>query len=79
MRIVCGSCGGESTYPFKCPFSMPTRCPYCREYWWNHGPLPTKNLEHARNLVEAIHYFLDPANAAEIAELKFVIQLELDE
>ena len=78
MRIVC-TCGGESTYPFNRTFNLPRRCPFCDVDWWNpYGPL-TNALTHARNLALAVHYFLDPTYAAEVAELKFKIQLELDE
>ena len=69
---------GESAYPFNCTFDVPDRCPYCRKEWWDKDVSLTNVVAHARNLAQAVHYFMDPNYAAEVAGLKFGIRLEID-
>ena len=78
MRIVCGHCNGESSYPFTVDFDIPGSCPYCCHEWWDKRGHATKAKLHAINLARAIHYFLDPRNVVEMEELAFELQLEIN-
>ena len=79
MRIVCGECKGESSYPFTVTFDVPDSCPYCHNEWaLTHGGQPFPVKKHAINLAKAIHYFLNPENVAVIEDLAFELQLEIN-
>lgn len=78
MRLVCGECGGESSFPFSRTFDVPERCTYCLAEWWEKKREQPRAKEHALNLSRAIHYFLNPENAVEIGDLKFSIQMDID-
>ena len=79
MRIVCGHCNGESSYPFTVTFEVPNSCPYCCKDWAEtHGGQPDQSKKHAINLARAIHYFLNPENVVEIGNLDFEPQLEIN-
>ena len=81
MRLRCGHCDGDASYPFnKRTLSVPNACPHCHEEWWENAPgvRLTDAEAHALNLVQAVHYFLNPRNADELDGLPFGIHLEID-
>ena len=79
IRIHCGSCSGELTFPIERLPKLPTECPHCGERWWSgqYGN-SSEAAQYTVSLAESLHYFLRPGNAADIGTLKFGIQLEIN-
>ena len=80
MRIRCGSCSGELTFPIERQPQLPTECPHCLGHWWSGWRSGNNSAatRYAISLAEAVHYFLRPGNADDIAAVKFGVQLEID-
>ncbi|MDE2684144.1 MAG: hypothetical protein OXI54_08345 [Chloroflexota bacterium] len=81
MRLCCGHCGGDASYPFSQTFKVPARCPHCLADWWDDRPgmKLTEAEAHAINLARAIHYFLNPRNCEALKTVGFGIQLEIND
>ena len=77
FRLVCKKCKSEFARPLpQEEYKLPSRCPVCREFWWDDRYSAQGEIGAIVNLLEAVNTL---SKMQEDGKLQFDVRFETDE